>query len=296
MTFLILVIALGLDHFWPRPLVNRYQQWLYYCANRIERYINAGCYYHGVLAWLLYCGLFSSVTLLLYLGCQKLHPLLGGALATATVYLSIDFRRVSTRLTTDLYTLQQADIAIERNGEIQQQLPKAASNISGMIRLSIRQALLMAYQGVFAVMFWFVALGPVGVVCYCITVYLSHKWPLRSYGRFAAFSHHCLYYLDWLPMRLTAFSFAVMGNFTDTLYCWQIFKGDKYHEHRLLACGSGALGVRLVSTSAPSADSSFTLSESLDQCDLRQALGLLWRCLLLWLALILLFTFAGWII
>ena len=66
----------------------------------------------------------------------------------------------------------------------------------------------------------------------------------RDFGWFAARAFHAI---DWIPQRVTAFAFAVVGNFEDALYCWRSQAGQwmRPEEGIVLASGAGALGVRL---------------------------------------------------
>ena len=57
--------------------------------------------------------------------------------------------------------------------------------------------------------------------------------------------------LDWMPVRLTALSFAVVGDFEDAVACWRT-QAARWSAQEggmtigiLLAAGGGALGVQL---------------------------------------------------
>jgi hypothetical protein len=60
-----------------------------------------------------------------------------------------------------------------------------------------------------------------------------------------------LWLLDWVPARLTALSFAIVGDFEDAIYCWRTqaktWAAEAGGEHAgiVLASGAGALGVLL---------------------------------------------------
>jgi adenosylcobinamide-phosphate synthase len=64
---------------------------------------------------------------------------------------------------------------------------------------------------------------------------------------FGSFARKAFYVIDWLPSRITAISFSIVGDFEDAMYCWRM-QADKWPEPTesvLLASGAGALGVRL---------------------------------------------------
>jgi adenosylcobinamide-phosphate synthase len=66
----------------------------------------------------------------------------------------------------------------------------------------------------------------------------------EAFGQFAA---RAFYWIDWIPVRLTAIAFAVVGNFEDAIYAWRNFADRWTDEARgiILAAGGGAMGVRL---------------------------------------------------
>ncbi len=112
-------------------------------------------------------------------------------------------------------------------------------------------------------------------------------------GRFGEFARRAFHALDWLPARFTAASFAIVGDFEDAVYCWRT-QAARWPDPLLglvLAAGAGALGVRLGSPIARGAvvedRPELGLGEEADTPFLDSAIGLIWRALVLWLALLL---------
>jgi len=114
-----------------------------------------------------------------------------------------------------------------------------------------------------------------------------------------------LWLLDWIPVRLTALSFAIVGDFEDAIYCWRTqakswaTQEGGVHAGILLASGAGALGVMLggpipVVGAEPDFRPELGLGEPADADTLPSAVGFGWRTLVLWLLLILLLTLAYW--
>jgi len=176
--------------------------------------------------------------------------------------------------------------------------PAGVDDAAAVTRLAAEQALREAHHGTFAILFWFLALpGPLGLVLYPLVHRAARTWEQgvepdeRDFGWFAARAFHVI---DWIPQRLTAFTFAVVGNFEDALYCWrsQAAQWLRPEEGIVLASGAGALGVRLgeplprggafvdrppLGTGDPAREESLASLE-----------GLLWRGLVLWLVVFLL--------
>jgi len=74
-----------------------------------------------------------------------------------------------------------------------------------------------------AVIFWFVVLGAPGAVLYALIrtyadlVREDHKVVFAK--RFKLL-HQILFWLDWLPARITSFGYLVIGNFNKGTSCW----------------------------------------------------------------------------
>ena len=120
------------------------------------------------------------------------------------------------------------------------------------------------------------------------------------------------YWIDWIPVRLTAIAFAVVGNFEDAIYAWRNFAHRWSDEARgiILAAGGGAMGVRLgtpnenaarlLPVDAALVDLSDAENDVLpgDEPSLRalqSTVGLVWRALILWMILLLLLSSMAWL-
>src|SRR5690606_4312909 len=104
----------------------------------------------------------------------------------------------------------------------------AGMEASEIARIAVETALITTHRNVFGVFFWMLTpLGPVGAVMYRVAEYLARIWnePGASAERevFGRFSAQAFYWIDWIPVRLTAAAFAVVGNFEDAIYAWRNF-------------------------------------------------------------------------
>jgi adenosylcobinamide-phosphate synthase len=176
-------------------------------------------------------------------------------------------------------------------------------------KLAIEQGLKDSYCHVFGTLFWFLVLpGPAGAVLYRATVLLASEWqgdeltPLgHQLSVFGAPVRRLLHWLDWIPVRLTAATFAVVGDFEDAIYCWRTQSGQwpRLNDGILLASGAGALGVVIGGAiTGPTGEPDFRpemgIGETADNDVLPSAAGLVWRALLVWLAVLLVLTLAYW--
>lgn len=114
-------------------------------------------------------------------------------------------------------------------------------------------ALVQANDRLFAVVFWFMVLGPAGAILYRMSVHLaehSYKRDETNAGGFndAAIRLHGI--LAWVPARLTAFGYALAGGFEDAIHSWREMSAreseDEFSggtERVLCAAGTGALHI-----------------------------------------------------
>ncbi|MCO8166679.1 regulatory signaling modulator protein AmpE [Pseudomonas sp. 21LCFQ02] len=72
------------------------------------------------------------------------------------------------------------------------------------------QLLWQAYQGFFAVIFWYALLGPVAALAYRLLALSAEKASSKPVAERAGQLRHAF---DWIPVRLLAASFALVGNF-----------------------------------------------------------------------------------
>ena len=74
-----------------------------------------------------------------------------------------------------------------------------------------------AYQGferLFAVLFWFIILGPLGALLYRLSFLYSQRYP-------GPVAHDWLWTLEWPAARVLGFSFAITGNFVGCINRWK---------------------------------------------------------------------------
>ncbi|WP_028535830.1 CobD/CbiB family protein [Paludibacterium yongneupense] len=305
MTLLSLIFALALEQL--RPLGNRNRVWLVFTryANHLERNLNAGSNRHGVLAWM--CAMLPPVllSLLVYYLLRAVSPVLGLLWNVFVLYMTMGFRHFSSAFSEISLSLSEGRDADARatlsQWTTQSTVELSANEVS---RLAIEQGVLDSYRHVFGTMFWFAILpGPCGAVMYRLAQMLNQKWGVRELAedRFGLFASKASAWLDWIPVRLTAASFAVMGDFEDAIYCWrsQARTWGSYAEGILLASAAGALGVRLGDPLKQDYTVKFRpelgLGDEADPNFLRSAVGLVWRSALLWLLVILLVSVASWL-
>jgi len=100
-----------------------------------------------------------------------------------------------------------------------------------------------------AVVFWFSVLGPFGAVLYRLTS-LAETYSRDDSDRITVHEQafHLLHILNWVPARILAATYALVGNFDNTLLAWRHWSEDLRNKYEsdaqglLILTGSAALG------------------------------------------------------
>lgn len=304
MTLFSLIIALLIEQIRPLPVQSLVLGPLRSLSGTLVARFNDGQARHGRLAWGLVVVLGTLGTAVAYWLLWELHPVFAFAFNIAVLYLTMGFRHESHFFTDIHLALRMGELDRARAllGEWRGRQYREASS-SEVARLAIEQALVAAHRNVFGVAFWFVILpGPSGAVMYRLARFFAEDWGGRrdaEFGDFGRFAQRAFEYIDWLPMRLTAASFSVAGDFEDAIYCWRtqaVLWPDK-SSAILIASGGGALGVRLgmpIHESGEIVDRpEMGQGDEADADHMQGTVGLVWRALLVCLFLLALIGLAG---
>lgn len=302
MNFLSLIAALLLEQVRPLRQGNRVYLLFTRYAMSIERHFNGGQYRHGVIGWMFVVLPAVLVAVAVYLLLIRASPWLGWLWNVAVLYLTMGFRRFSHYFTEIMEALREDRLDLARDYLGRWRGESAAEfNASEVARVAIELGLISSHRHVFGTVACFIALGPAGAVLYRTAAMLGEKWGLRSdpeFGHFGRFAERFFFWLDWLPSRLTAASFAIVGNFEDAVYCWrtQAPSWAARTHGIILASGAGAIGVRLGDTLQHSGGLQFRpemgTGDGADADYMQSTVGLIWRALVLWMFLLLLVTVA----
>lgn len=299
MSALAVIVALLLEQWRPLGERKTFFALLASGAEWLERSFNAGEGRHGMIAWLVAVLPVLAAAMALYALLLWMHPLLGLAFNVAALYFTLGFRQFSHYFTDLQLAIRTGDVdrARELIGEWRAE-PAQHRSREEVIRLAIEEALVASHRHVFGVLFWFVLLpGPSGAIVYRLAVYLRRRW--RGLGSFGDFAERVGRALEWPAVRLTAASFAVVGDFEDTIYCWrtQAPAWPDPDAGVVLAAGAGALGVRLGmplgTLDGVEVRPELGVGEAADAPFLDGVVGLVWRALVVWVFLLILISVAS---
>ncbi len=319
MSFFAVLLALVIEQLKSLPRDNPIYHLAAGWVGWTSRNFDAGRAHHVWVAWLISVGAPSVVVLAVYLALHRYSLLLALLFDIGTLYVTLGFRQFSHWFTDIRDALERGDENAAR-GLLAQWQHLDASDLprTELLRQVIEYALLAAHRNVFGVFFWFVllsslGLGPTGAVLYRMAGFVERRWAAAGAGgglpadeRLTRVSRRMFGLIDLVPARLTAFGFAVVGNFEEAINAWRRDSALWAHPNDavILASAAGAVGVQLgggagsaIRPDRPSGDdvgaSGFTAGEPPQIGHMRSVVGLVWRSVVLWMLLVALLTLAN---
>ncbi len=294
MNFIALVISLLIERLLGEYEHLRGTRWYDWYAGWMHEALGGKSFWSGPFGVLILVGIPAALAGIVY-------SLLGGALLSILALVFSVFvlvmclgpRELDGEVSEYIGAVEAGDA--ERATELAGRVVGGEPPEAGLARnRAVTEASMLQFnERAFAVLFWFVVLGPLGAVLYRVTCLARNDAVAgtRPDAGFAAAIQRLQGILDWVPVRLIALGFALAGSFEDALTDW---KG--YYEHGsdlfwernsgvLLATGRGAL--RMGDMDDPDDGAAAGLGT------VRAVLALLLRTLILWVVLYGLLTIAG---
>lgn len=284
------LVALAWQHYrpqvpaWPMREIARGHDWL------LEHF-NAGGRQHGLLAWSLGALLPALLAGLLVAALGGLFGPLGWAAEVLLLYCLFGFRATSFHAASVARALQADELTRARATLSEWNAALApADGKDDMLRQTLEEILKSALYRLFGVLFWYWLAGVAGALLYALSQTCCERW--HGDVVFAHFARRVTFWMDWLPARALAFSFAIVGNFQDATESWrsQAEAWPDANEGVILAAGAGALGIRLggplrfAETELPRPE--LGTEEPADTASVDAAVALVWRAALLWLSVV----------
>ena len=149
----------------------------------------------------------------------------------------------------------------------------------------------------FAPLFWFLLLGPVGAALYRLAERAALVEAARLPEENAAGARVLLQWLEWPVAQLMALALALAGNFDLVFRAWRSAGGDRWQVQSgfLEAAGRAAVRGELAEEAEDYLREGEPVPFAGDLVELRDAMSLVWRMLLVWLAVLALLVIAGWV-
>lgn len=221
-------------------------------ANVIERTFNRGRYKYarGALAWGVAVLPFVLIGYWLIDGLTKFDAIAGAVLHVVLLYLCLGLRSLYDHTAPIAQALQKNDLVTARamTGRIVSR-DTSQADASDLAKASVESLLENGNDAVFGTLFWFIVAGGPGAMLFRLANTLDAMWGYRT-SRFLAFG--CVAArlddaLNWIPARLTALSYALLGNTKLAWQCWrtQSPTWESPNAGPVMAAGAGSLGLAL---------------------------------------------------
>jgi adenosylcobinamide-phosphate synthase len=326
MSFFAVLLALIVEQLKPLPRDNVVHHSLLSWVSWTGRNLDAGRSHHAWVVWVVTLSVPAVVVGALYVWVAQHSAPLALAFNVAVLYLTLGFRQFSHYFTQIRDAIDRGDEEAARQHLAQWRYLNAdVLQRHELLRTVLEHALLAAHRHVFGVFFWFVVisavgLGPAGAVFYRMAEFASRYWTFKQrttdggpHERLMNLSQQAFATIDHIPARLTAFGFAVVGNFEEAINGWrrdaELWLNP--NDGVLLASAAGALGVQLGgrpeasdAEAAAAAGQGALFDDALASrgntpgmlarsAHLQSVVGLVWRSVVLWMLLLALLTLAN---
>ncbi|WP_375738935.1 adenosylcobinamide-phosphate synthase CbiB [Pseudomonas boanensis] len=217
-------------------------------ANRLEHRFNTGgrgWRSHGVTAW----GV-AVLPLTIAVWVLSELPFIGWLVGVIALYAAIGLRSLNEHAEPVANALQAGDLdeARRRVGYMVSRETRELDD-PAVARAATESVLENGSDAVFAALFWFAVAGAPGVVLYRLSNTLDAMWGYRNerFERFGWAAARIDDVLNYIPARLVALTYALLGKTRLALRCWrqQAPLWDSPNAGPVMAAGAGALGVTL---------------------------------------------------
>jgi len=291
-TLIAVLVALALGHVAPHAalLLRRFdgfRHWLGWLeahagasargASGVALAVLPAVLLMGLLAWALHGVLYGLPSLLL------------GVVVMAGCWGPRDLDRdVEAVIDADEPALRQAAL---------QRLQAAGGSLRDDLPSLVDATVYNALRRWFGVLLWFLLLGPAGALGYRLLALMAVS-PMRAQvaPETQLWAQRLLGWLEWPVAQLMAVSLALVGNFDTAWKAWRMAHGERWRQDIGFL---GAVARASVNAELREEAHDYTATGLLPVWqrlpELRDAMSLVWRMLLLWLSVLALLVIAGWV-
>jgi len=200
----------------------------------------------GLLAWIVavlpWVALAGSL--------KEAHVWLGVVVDVGLLYFAVGGRSLAEHARAVAEPLAKGDLAGARQ-RLSWIVSRDTAELdeSGVAKATVESVLENGNDAVFGALFWFALLGGPGALMFRLANTLDAMWGYRTepYLHFSWAAARIDDVLNFVPARLTALSYALLGHTANALRCWrtQAPTWDSPNAGPVMASGAGALDVSL---------------------------------------------------
>ena len=287
MTFISILIALLLERITPQILVYRHFRWLRDYAQWLIDVLHI----EKLGQWMSFAILLVPLVIILWIFNGLFEKALFGlfelAFHVAVILFCLGPRDLDKQVDQYLDSIEigEQQQRMDSAGQLMTTAPE--EDLPAQVLQVCKSLLVEANIRIYAVLFWFVILGPLGALIYR----LLDQWYRNDYlpsalNRIRSTSGMLAGWLDWIPARLTLFAYMISGSFEAGL--------QAYRQSRFTAIDSYQQNCKLLETvgfHSLSVASASTAAQAIEM--VRKTRGLILRSLVVWLALIAFVSFVS---
>lgn len=259
-SFFVVLLAVALDYKFAE--VARHHPLVYFGngVQKLEQSLNLkhGWYADkgkllGIIAW---CLAVMPLVWISYLIEQWLlnrpfySVLLSWLFAAGVLYFALGWRSLIAHAKAISVPLKAADMVAARRAVAMIVSRDSEALTANQIGNAASESVLEnGADAIFAAIFWFLLLGVPGIVLYRLANTLDAMWGYkhRRYVQFGWAAARIDDVLNYLPARLVALSYALLGNYRSARRCWkrQGVNWKSPNAGPVMAAGAGALNLQL---------------------------------------------------
>ena len=288
MKLIIILICIGVQRY--LHMANQWHElpWFSRYLSRLQGWFSGKSWWRGYLAMLVM--VLPLPLLIAVIACLMgswLYGLVGLVFSVLVLLLCLDSRDFKNQLVAYFNASDKQDMESAYEYAIEFVGDDCADNAAAMAREVTKTIFLKSSQRVFSVLFWFVILGPLGAMLFFVTNQLATlaRAEDSEFNFISQPTDTFLSLLEWIPVRLLAFSFALVGHFKPTMqWLWQ-HKTDGLSATQDMVCQAGFTALAIDSENTQTA----SVTENHD------ALDLVFHAGVAWLVVIAILTLTAWI-
>ncbi|MCK4708216.1 MAG: regulatory signaling modulator protein AmpE [Gammaproteobacteria bacterium] len=284
MIFLSILIALVLERVAPQLVDLRQNQWL----REYSQWMVSVLHIERFAAWMGLAVLIFPIMVVIWIAAGMFENALFGlfelAFDVAILFFCLGPRELDSQVDEYLDAIEVGDSQQRFNiaNKFTQEPP--SMELAAQVVQVCKAIYVEANKRVFAILFWFIVLGPVAAVVYRVLEQFSKSNYLESsLDSVKQLIKLVVGWIDWLPTRLTLFIYMVSGNFEAGL--------QKYHDGSVVAVDMLEQNNELLQNVGFHSIASHEISNDEQAIDLvKKSRGLILRSLVVWLLLILIIS------